>query len=392
MKKLMITLMLVLGIALSVSGCMNGGGSEYEIVTRHRDDSSPISYDLVSAANYDELKNAVYELISKGGKTGIVRIIGYDGVIEDDLEKVCVEIANNTAIGAYGIYYLTGTVNKIVSYYEAKISVTYNIDPSEMKEIAFISGPDQLESVTDNALSELSDHVTLFIEPEATEFSDIEKYIQNAYYKEPLKTVYEPDIKTENVYPVSDEADPAEIGEIIKVIFTYPASAEEISAMRDELGSELNNLVSLASGENDAERLFSVSSLITEELRSVAADEMNDGQPAGKVDSPYGALIDNTASSKGIALAFKAVCDKMELPCQVISGEFEGKAHFWNIVEIDGQNYHVDLALCRQRGYEEYFLENDESLSGDYSWDTSVYPPCVGNGDFSYLTAETTDD
>lgn len=55
----------------------------------------------------------------------------------------------------------------------------------------------------------------------------------------------------------------------------------------------------------------------------------------------YGTLVKRTAVCHGIALAFKLLCDQVNLPSIVVLGNV-GERHAWNIVKIHGRFYHID--------------------------------------------------
>lgn len=58
--------------------------------------------------------------------------------------------------------------------------------------------------------------------------------------------------------------------------------------------------------------------------------------------SAYDALYYNTTVCTGYALLFQKFMDYMGIPCYVASGTVDGVGHAWNIVNIDGQWYHID--------------------------------------------------
>ena len=62
----------------------------------------------------------------------------------------------------------------------------------------------------------------------------------------------------------------------------------------------------------------------------------------------YGALVNGTAVCEGYALAFQRIMDSMGIPCYVASGTYKGGAHAWNIVQVDGQWYHLDVTIDDQ--------------------------------------------
>lgn len=57
----------------------------------------------------------------------------------------------------------------------------------------------------------------------------------------------------------------------------------------------------------------------------------------------YGALINGEAVCDGYARAFQYLLYQVGIPCLLVTGESLGEDHAWNIVEIGGQYYQVDV-------------------------------------------------
>ncbi|MCM1089641.1 MAG: InlB B-repeat-containing protein [Butyrivibrio sp.] len=57
--------------------------------------------------------------------------------------------------------------------------------------------------------------------------------------------------------------------------------------------------------------------------------------------SAYGALVNGTAVCQGYALAYKYLLQEVGIPCYMVSSE--AMNHAWNMVELGGELYHVDV-------------------------------------------------
>ncbi len=55
----------------------------------------------------------------------------------------------------------------------------------------------------------------------------------------------------------------------------------------------------------------------------------------------YGPFINKVAVCDGYAKAYQYILEKLGIPCSLVTSEEMG--HAWNMVEIDGQHYHVDV-------------------------------------------------
>lgn len=58
----------------------------------------------------------------------------------------------------------------------------------------------------------------------------------------------------------------------------------------------------------------------------------------------YGALVEGSAVCEGYSRAMQLVMNRLGIPCTLVSGlSLEGESHMWNLLEIEGRGYHLDL-------------------------------------------------
>ncbi|MBQ5331201.1 MAG: hypothetical protein J6F31_08130 [Oscillospiraceae bacterium] len=111
-------------------------------------------------------------------------------------------------------------------------------------------------------------------------------------------------------------------------------------------------------------------------------------------NTPYGALVDGKAQCEGYAFAYNYLCSKAGVDCISVWGtNSENASHAWNIVNIDGECYHVDCTwddpvLTEQtpnflRHY--YFLVKDSDILGTTHFLDGRYfewPSCLDGSNF----------
>ena len=89
--------------------------------------------------------------------------------------------------------------------------------------------------------------------------------------------------------------------------------------------------------------------------------------------SAYSALATGSSVCAGYARAFQMVCLQAGIPCYYITGTSKGENHAWNIVQINGAYYNVDLTwddcIAEATGFSSYhyFNKNDLEFSFDHS-------------------------
>ena len=59
----------------------------------------------------------------------------------------------------------------------------------------------------------------------------------------------------------------------------------------------------------------------------------------------YGALAEGRAVCQGYSLAYREVLLHLEIPCNVLIGTTSQGLHAWNLVEINGSNYFIDVTF-----------------------------------------------
>ena len=92
----------------------------------------------------------------------------------------------------------------------------------------------------------------------------------------------------------------------------------------------------------------------------------------------YGALVNRMAVCQGYALAYQELLAQCGIESEYVSGWGNGGRHGWNIIQIDGEWYHVDVTwddpTPNREGYVryKYFLKSDKTMSHDHSnWESS---------------------
>lgn len=91
---------------------------------------------------------------------------------------------------------------------------------------------------------------------------------------------------------------------------------------------------------------------------------------------PYGVLKYGSYICVGNATTFKLFMDMLDIPCQIIHSTTQGE-HAWDLVQIDGDWYHVDLTFdsgSDRPTYSSFNVPDDVKLDAGYPWDTTEFP------------------
>ncbi len=160
----------------------------------------------------------------------------------------------------------------------------------------------------------------------------------------------------------------ASTGVITSIIISYKYDATEIGNMGDALDDKIAEI--LANIDDSWSQMEIALYLHDYIARNCEYDEdtYNAGGTVTSADvesfSTYGALIDGLAVCEGYAQAFLTLARAAGLSCELVTSDTLG--HEWNLVEIDGTWYHLDVTwddptgdrLGRAR--HQYFLKSSD--------------------------------
>lgn len=376
MIKRIIACLLAAFMLLSTCGCISMLNSEYESVSKHIESSGAVPADssIPRISDIDELESAILSMVKSHLTAFKVRFENYNGNPEEDTDAACMNVAGKTPLGAYAVSSISGKVNKVISYYQADISIVYKKNPQQI--ISIIDGTttdfidDRIKDALVNSKEELA--VRTSLEEVDTEYF-IKAVRRMAFQKGANVSV----IPTASVafYPEDVEEHIAEL------TLTYPFPADQLNNMRESLNSSIQDTVKKITSDStasDAEMLLDLFRDFSDRIERVSSEEAQDID-----NTAYGAYVSGRGTDLGISLAFKIACTQMGFDCYVADGLFKGTKHYWNIVKIDDDYYNCDLYRAGERSIAECIFRSDAEISREYWWDTDAYPKC--NGKLNYF-------
>lgn len=355
----------VLACLLSLLTALSGCGSMFEYTYTSELDfkgSQEIELDDTTKVvkSYAALRRVVYNMINNHLETAELLISGYSGDVVSDIASICGSANTDTAYGAYCVEYASYDLKQIVSYYEVTINITYKYSSEELAEMLTTPNNDTFSDVIVQELAAGKPHNIIKVNNGSSEAETVEKLVYQACRNHPLTISYIPDVS-------------------VKV---YSGSTSQRIYVID--------LVDDAGIKQNGERLQSISSAITAAKRIISADSeartvLNAARYLSNIctvaksgSTAYDALIGTQADSEGIAVAFKALCDALEIDCRVIDGQRDKTNHYWNIVGIDGAYYHIDVSEVKENGEKASLFLNDSEKITSCWWDLTAYPACEG--------------
>ena len=232
----------------------------------------------------------------------------YDGIIADDLAAACEELRTGTAIGAYCIESVSYETEQVIAYCEANITITYNRPESEVRSIYSAQTQKSILDCVVDALDRQRTQFAIQISTSTLETGDVAAHVRSACLNQPQLVVDFPAIDV-TVYSGDGSQ------KIFGVTLRYGISESAVNDRRTQLDGRVRTLTStLTAGEQETP--------LQAALIVMRASE----QRVTTVSTAYDALVSGTADSCGLAMAYKAVCDALNIPCQVVSGRFQGRS------------------------------------------------------------------
>lgn len=166
----------------------------------------------------------------------------------------------------------------------------------------------------------------------------------------------------------------------IKIEFTvqYRMNRNHEKWMLDEINEILSNIV-----RNDMTTLEKIVAVHDYIAKTFTYDLNTTGSPY----AVYTFMKEKHGVCMAYALLFEKMMEILDIPCYYVIGQAEGESdagHAWNMVELDGQWYHIDVtwddlsskSKVHQIRYR-YFLVSDDKMKKDHIWNLKDYPPCT---------------
>jgi hypothetical protein len=363
---------LLLAGALLLSGCAAMTDRDYLSIQPHKDAlSAGNDPSVFRVENYTELGEAIHGMVEAGVEHGVVHLSNYaprsaKGDVEADLADACAEVAQRDPLGAYAVDFIKHDKAYIVSYYEANIYITYRRTPEQVKSIVSVTGTSAVRTEIQEALSSFSAEKVLRISYFAEDAAAIRDLVRQAYYASPLFALGMPEIEVD-IYP-SDEGYTGAL-RIVEISLTYPEDQETLRKQAQALAQRAGGLSGVTQGLGGEAAARAINLLLKSDVTYLAPGQRDGPQ---RRNTAYAALVEGTADSEGLALAYQLLAEQEGLESYVVSGAVGDAPHFWNIVGLpDGEYRHVDVTAEEGVG-----LSDADLVALGYRWDRSAYRAC----------------
>lgn len=351
-------LALALAGCLALSGCSSMLERSYGSVTPHVD--KPVTAEDSSAVrvkNYQELVSAVLYLVSQAQEEGVIQLYDYTGDPENDLAAACLEVAAEDPLGAYAVDYIKHEYTRVVSYYQATVSIHYRRTPEQIRSLVKVTGSRAIRAELQEALAAFAPEVVLRVAYFSQDEETIDRLIREAYYDTPQTAFGLPEAEI-SLYPDSGSQ------RVVEILLTYPEETALLREKAEILAGRVEELFpgTLAGTDLDREAIarMQVSTLWDRSSCGASYD------PEGG-STAYDAIVEGVADSEGMALAYALLCGKQGVTCEVVEGTWKGQPRFWNAVFLgDGQTLYLDPSRLPELSA--VLWRGDEMKGMGYDW------------------------
>lgn len=382
MKQRVTAALLTAALLLSAGGCSAAYKKEYLSVSEYtEEDHNEFLGDAVEISDYASLKKALNKMVLSHTQEERLIFTNYDGSIQNDLGQAYVEIQDETALGSYAVDYMSHDLTRIITYYEATVYIKYKRTEADVSSIVTVSGKSELISSLDNALSSLDSGLVVRMYGRSLEAADIAMALDRAFGSNPLSCVLPPEAEI-SIHPDSG------FDRIVEISLSYPQPRSVLTAARDTLTELVEDMVSAVSSATKAAVALELYNALSSRCRYDPDGSLRSQDPELDPeggDSLSAALTEGLADSRGFALAYSALCREAGIDCVIVTGTMNKDPHWWNIVNIDGEYYHVDVSSDMSLGVAGAFLRNDAQMGSAYWWNIEDYPDCPSSIDASDL-------
>lgn len=349
-------LLLLSALAVLLSGCSWMDGN-FHSVTPHESHTLGVGSDEVSASNYEELQQALEDMIAVGREKRIIYVGEYN---QDQLENGMIEavryVRRSLPLGVYAVDEIRYELGSNAGKPAIAVEITYLHGRTEILQIQRVPDMETAKSTILDALTVCGSGIVLLVEH--YEDLDVEQLVEDFADTHPQLIMEIPQVAA-GLYPDSGES------RILELRFTYQNSRDNLREMTSHVNSMFDAAaLYISSDDTDSVKLSQLYGFLMERF---------DYQIETSITPAYSLLRHGVGDCKTFAVVYAAMCRQSGLECHVVTGTREGEPWYWNIVRAEETCFHVDLLLCSELGgFREFY---DEDMTG-YVWDYSAYPEC----------------
>ena len=348
---------LILALSLLLGGCSLGNQS-YISVEPHKQQRQTLQSDVIVASDYLELLGALEDMIASGIEVAAIKVPDYpEDAIEYGMGRAIRHSKENDPIGSYAVADIAYELGSSSGVPAVSVSISYHHNRSEIQRIRKAADTQAAERIVAEVLKNYEPGIVILVED--YEIRDFTQFVQD-YAEENPQTVMEIPQVSQSSYGTGEDR-------ILELIFTYQTSRDSLRRMQTQVQPVFDSASLYVSGEGEDFQKYS-------QLYGFLMERF-DYKFETSITPAYSLLRHGVGDNRAFATVYAAMCRSAGLECMTVTGTRSGYPWTWNIVLDNGCYYHVDLLRSNVNGQ---FREYQDSEMGNYVWDYSAYPACIG--------------
>lgn len=351
MKRLISAILVIIICVLPGCGVLNRGS--YHSVTPHKEDSIKTPQQTVTVSSYEQLYDALAALVETGTSKGVFYINGIQNSVHVLMSDAIREVTTYNPIGAYAVDNISFEVGTNAGNMAVAVEIAYTHGRSEILQIRKTDSPSTAYYIVSAALTRCDANLVFIVNH--FEDTDFVQMVQDYVDTHPDICMELPQVSVA-VYPETGEV------RVVDLKFTYQTSRETLRNMQDTVGQFFSSAKLYVNEDSTAwEKYSQLYSFLTERF---------DYTVETSITPAYSLLRHGVGDSKAFASVYAAMCKQVGLDCVMIVGTREGKPHYWNLLNMDGKYYHLDIINTMGSG--DFTPKTEANMQG-YVWDYSAY-------------------
>lgn len=363
---------LFLAVMVFFSGCSVFSGS-YVSITPHREQSAANQTGSISAKNYVQLLTVLEDMVASGTESSIINLVNYDEAdVELNMLTALRHVQTMYAVGAYAVEQITYEIGSSSGRPAIAVNISYRHSLMEIRKIRKLQTMDEVSEAIGKALDNFDTALVLQVEQYVN--TDFAQLAEDYALHHPESVMEMPQMSYEIYGNGSDR--------VIELTFAYQTGRDSLRSMKNQVKPVFDSAALYVSGEAAEYQKFS-------QLYGFLMERF-EYKMETSITPAYSLLCHGVGDSRAFALVYASMCRRAGLSCMTVTGTRMGEPWTWNIVQDNGNYYHVDLLRSGAQGDFREFLDGE--MSG-YVWDYSAYPACpapyVPSMDEAVLTGPT---
>lgn len=346
MKKFIV---LIVCLALLLGGCTWMDG-EYHSVTPHSSNGVKLSDDVATVTCYNDMRDALVKMVTSGRQQSTFYLNGV-GLEDADqyMNTAIMHVFQASAVGAYAVDQIKFEAGNSGGKPAIAVEVFYLHGRQEILRIKSVGNMEGVHSIIMHALK--NHEPSTVIKVSEYQELDVQQFVKEYVSANPHLCMETPQV-TSMTYPDRGEE------RVLEIIFNYQTSRDALKIMQDMVTPIFSAAELYVQGsESDRQKYEQLYSFLMERFEYKYETSIT---PA------YSLLRYGVGDSKAIAMVYSIMCQNADLQCQVVTGTKNGEAYAWNLIRLDGTDYHVDLPASSEAGEFQLMLPDD--MTG-YVWD-----------------------